>query len=221
MLHNATRCVCVAIVPIMRQLGHGSADDMETKMQAIVIAAALLLPGIALAQSASLQELQRGAIQRRQSDAAQIEARDSTREQLARAIPEYMKRAVTRLKSRGVRFKNTETTIVDCLKRDKLYGLGTGRASFLDAQKTIGVANEYVFFVLPEGYNEPFQLKGDMHWDNSTSGCRFWIDFSFNPSKSHPVGEYECADFLAGKSDAQFSSTFESAVRQGFVQERR
>ena len=77
------------------------------------------------------------------------------------------------------------------------------------------MANDYVYFVKPTGYAEPFELKGDMYWDLSTKGCEFWVDFSFNPSKSHPVGKYACTDFLAGKSDASFSSTFESAVRQG------
>jgi hypothetical protein len=78
------------------------------------------------------------------------------------------------------------------------------------------VANDYVYFVKPAGYAKAFEIKGDMYWDLSTKGCEFWVNFSFNSSKSHPVGKYTCADFLAGKSDASFSSTFESAVRQGF-----
>jgi hypothetical protein len=155
-------------------------------------------------------------VQQQQSQLSLQEAHQGTQEKLAKVMPGYIERAVSRVSAKGVRFENIEPAMADYLRADKQYGLGWGHVSYQDSQKTIGVANDYVYYVKPVGYAEPFEPKGDMYWDLSTKGCVLWVDFSFNPSRSHPVGKYACTDFLAGKSDASFSSTFESAVRQGF-----
>ena len=188
---------------------------MAPRLLFLLATAAVIEFGPALAQS--LQEMQNKAIQQQQSQSDLQKVRQSMQEKLAKAMPGYVERAVTRVRAKGVRFENVEPAMAHYLANDRRYGLGIGRVSYLNPRKTIGVANDYVYFVRPAGYvGWSIEITGEMYWDLRTKGCEFWVDFSTDSSGSQPVGKYLCADFLAGKSDASFSRTFESTVRLGF-----
>lgn len=188
----------------------------QTVLLAAVAVQALTYMAGGATQAQSLRDMQNKAVHQQQSELSFQEARRNMDDRLGKAMPDYVERAVSRVRAKGIRFENIESTMADYLRGDKRYGLGMGRVSYQDPQETIGVANDYVYYVKPIGYDEAIEVSGDLLWDLGSKECTFSVRFEPDKRMSPLIGEYACADFLAGKSDASFSSIFESSVRRGY-----
>jgi hypothetical protein len=177
---------------------------------------------VVLAQQApSLDALQGKSLAREKAQSDLIMKHYSIENRLTDALPAYIRHAVATAQAKGVRFSNTESLMNDKLDGQKLMGNTEATISYLNIQKTIGnlQTGRGTYYVLPLGA-EPIEVReSGVDWRASTSACQFSILFKEHPWVSggdgtgEVVGNYPCDDFLSGKSDVQFSRTFESALR--------
>jgi hypothetical protein len=189
-----------------------------------VASAALLVllsfaPASAADDSPSLGDLQGRALRHRQAQQDFQAVRRQMQEKLSAALPLVVASAVAKLETKGAVFIGVEKIMAGVEEQARSYGIPV-RVTYADERKTVGLANGYEIYVFPEGFEDPFELRGDMYWDGADRKCEFWVDFSFNPSKSHPVGKYDCSQFLSGRLSATFDQTFEESVRRGFESQR-